>query len=78
MNPIQELRAMLVKPVLQTSGTVIEVLRSQTYRVRTAAGSMEVKAVGNAAYAIGAEVLVRNGIIQGRIKSETTVPTYSV
>lgn len=77
-NPYLALREMLSRQAPQTAGTVIEVLRDATYRVRTAAGSVEVKAAGNAAYAAGDSILVRDGIIQGRVKSAASAPVYNV
>lgn len=77
-NPILELRSRLFKQTLQTSGEIIEVLQNSTYRVRTVSGSLEVKAAGNAAFAVGDEVLVRDGIIQGFVKKLSTVPVYTV
>ena len=77
-NPVQELRSLLSRPILQISGVVIEVLQNQTYRVRTMSGSLEAKAVGNVTYPVNSEVLVRNGIIQGRLKNAASIPIYSV
>lgn len=77
-NPFLELQRLIVRPALQTSGTIIEVLQNQTYRVRTTSGSLEVKASGNAAYGAGDEVIVRDGLIQGRVRSISSIPTYNV
>jgi hypothetical protein len=79
VNPLLELRRLLAsKPALQTSGTVIELLRNSMYRVRTASGSIEATASGNAAYASGDEVLILNGVIQGRVKNASAIPVYQV
>jgi hypothetical protein len=77
-HPIDQLRALLLKPALVGSGTVIEVLRNNVYRVRMPSGSLEAVAAGNAAYLQGEEVLVSNGVIQGRVKNASTIPVYEV
>lgn len=77
-SQLDQLRALLLKPALQTTGTVIEVLKNNTYRVRTPSGSLEASATGNAAYLIGEEVLVNSGKISGRVKLQNTIPTYEV
>lgn len=78
MNPLLELRKLLLRPALVASGPVIEVLRNNVYRVRTPSGSLEAAATGNAAYLLNEEVLVSNGIITGRVKAASAIPVYEV
>lgn len=78
MNPLITLRQLINKPVLQTSGSIIEVLPNQNYRVRSVSGALEVKAAGNVNYQLGDEVLIRDGLIQGRIKNINSIPVYDV
>lgn len=77
-NPLLDLRRLLLKSALQTSGTIIEVLRDSSYRVRTVSGSVSASATGNAAFQLGDEVLVANGIIVGRVNPARSIPVYEV
>jgi len=79
MNPLNELRGLLHARGPSTSGTIIEALGTSRYRIRASnGGAIEAVAVGNAAFVAGEEILIRDGVILGRLKPSANVPVYHV
>lgn len=78
MNPILELQAQLARPERRESGTIVERIGTDRYRVRTTGAVVEAIASSNAAYRAGDSVAVRDGVIVGRIRNPSTLKTYPV
>lgn len=77
MNPAKELRRLLAGAPQTLTGTVIAV-DGQALKVRTAHGVRDAKSVGDATYRVDDEVLVKDGIVQGRVTPAAQVPVYYV
>jgi serine acetyltransferase len=73
MNPLIELRRKIAKRTGAQTGTVIEVAGT-VLRVRTASGVVVVR--GEAS--VGDDVLVHEGVVQGRVNAEASVPIYRI
>lgn len=78
MNPLIDLRKILAAQAPRVSGVVIEALAGDRYRIRASSGTIEAAAVGNAAFVPGDEVMVREGVILGRVKPSRNVRAYTV
>ena len=78
MNPLFDLRKILATQAPRASGVVIEAPSGDRYRIRASSGTVEAAAAGNAAFAPGDEVMVRDGVILGRIKPSRNVRAYTV
>lgn len=78
MNPIQQLKRLLAGPPSQFSGEVVEALGADRYRVRGPGGVVEAITSGGLAFVRGDEVMVRDGVILGRVRSTEQVPVYRV
>lgn len=77
MNPFLEFRRLVQGSRIVTTGAVVEV-DGQTIRVRTRAGVIDARAVDSTLYIAGDEVLLREGLIQGKVRALSTVPIYNV
>lgn len=77
MNPYIELKKIMSARKRVTTAEVIEV-SGRTLRVRTRSGVIDARAVDATIYVVGDEVLLRDTIVQGKVKSLSTVPKYNV
>jgi hypothetical protein len=78
MTAMNELRRFFAPTPIDTTGTIVERIDTDRYRVSVRSGSIEATASGGAAYKGGDEVLIRAGSILGRVKSIAQVRVYSV
>jgi len=78
MNPLIELKRLLADAPKQFSGAVVESVDRNRYRVRGPGGVTEAAAIGGAAFVRGDEVMVRDGVIIGRVRPSAQVPVYRV
>lgn len=78
MNSIEQLRSLVFGKAPSVSGTIVEVLTPTTFRVSTSTGSVQASATDGAAYRPGDEVMLLGNLIQGRLKTLSSVPVYSV
>lgn len=78
MNPALRLRELLgAGRAANLTGTVIAV-DGQALKVRTSRGVIDARSVDATTYRDGDQVLVREGIVQGRVKNDADVPVYHV
>lgn len=77
MNPAIELLKRLGQRPANIVGTVVAV-EGQAVKVRTSRGLVDARSVDATTYRPGDEVLLRDGIVQGRIKQASEVPVYFV
>jgi len=77
MNPALMLRRLLAGPSTQMTGTVVSV-SGQAIQVRTAQGVIDARSVDATTYRADDEVLIRDGIVRGKVKSISSVPIYYV
>jgi len=78
MNPALKLKKLLgIGQVSNLTGTVVSV-EGQVLKVRTGRGMVDARSVDATVYRIDDEVLVREGIVQGRVKLTAVVPVYYV
>jgi len=78
MSSLNELRRFFAQPPQEASGTVVERIDADRYRISVGAGSIEAVATGGAAFKVGDEVLVRSGVILGRLKAISLLRVYTV
>lgn len=78
MNPLLDLRRILAAQAPRISGQVLERLDGNRYRISVPRGTVEAVATGNAAFVVGDEVMLREGVILGRVKPAASVRVYSV
>jgi hypothetical protein len=78
MNPALALKQLIAggRPSNLT-GTVLTV-DGQTLKVRTARGIIDGRSVDATTYRAGDEVLMRDSIVQGKVKPAASVPVYFV
>lgn len=76
MNPYLELRQMLGERTQTLTGTVLSV-DAQAVKVRTAQGVIDARSI-DGAFSVGDDVLIKGGIVQGRVKPAASVPIYYV
>lgn len=77
MTRFDELRELLAPSERPFIGVVTS-LTDGTVAVRSGAGRVVVARPANLALAVGDEVLVQAGIVQGRVKRAADVPVYHV
>lgn len=77
MNPAEELKRLLAGPPRHVTGTIISV-DGQALKVRTARGVIDARSTDAAVYRAGQGVLLRDGIVQGRVAAESDAPIYYV
>lgn len=77
MNPLLELRRLVAPRRRALTGAVVEV-SARIIKVRTPKGIIEARAVDATFYVAGDEVLVRDGLVQGKVRSSASVPIYNV
>lgn len=77
MNPYLAFRHLTDAQPKPATGAIVSIDGS-VVRVRTARGLIDAKNVEAARYAVGEEVLVRDGAVQGRVKPAASVPVYYV
>lgn len=77
MNPAEELKRLFAGPPRNVTGTIISV-DGQALKVRTARGVIDARSTDAAVYRVGQSVLLRDGIVQGRVAAEADVPVYRV
>lgn len=78
MKPLLRLKRLLADGPTQFSGAIVEAVGGDRYRVRGPGGVTEAAAVGGAAFVRGDEVMVRDGVIIGRVRPSAQVPVYRV
>lgn len=77
MNPHLELKRLLTAGDAPVTGAVMSV-SGAVMKVRTPQGVIDARSVDGATYRAGDEVLVRDGIVRGRVTPAASVPVYSV
>ena len=77
MNPYLELKKLMVSRLKPITGVVVEVLGSQI-KVRTPKGVVDARSTDATVYVAGDEVLLQGTVLQGKVKSESSIPTYQV
>lgn len=77
MSAYDELRRLLGQRKAEITGTVLTVA-GQSLAVQTARGTIEARSPDATVYLAGDEVLLRDGIVLGRVKPAASVPVYEV
>lgn len=77
MNPYLELRRLLQRQAASVTGSVVSV-SGQALKVRTAQGVIDARSVDATAYNAGDEVMLRDGVVRGKVKPINSVPVYYV
>lgn len=77
MKSIQQLKQYLAPAPTVKTGTVLSV-SGQAVQVNTASGVVDARSVDATTYRAGDEVLLRGGIVSGRVRAAASVPIYYV